>query len=300
MLLFPLDIPVQKINHPLFIEQHIEVNILRLDRVHPIVSGNKLFKLHYFLKEAELKPGKAIVTFGGAYSNHLIATAFACKKMGIQCIGIVRGESAAILSPTLQQCIAYGMQLIFVSRELYHHKNEPAFLKELNINVEDCIVIPEGGYHPLGAKGASLIMNSFTKKDYTHICTAVGTATTLAGLLMEKTHEQQIIGFSVLKGLHDMDERIKYLTGKSDIHYKIISEYHFGGYAKKTNQLIDFMNTLWKEHQLPTDFVYTSKMIFGIFDRIEKRYFPENSKICILHTGGLQGNNSLPIGTLTF
>jgi 1-aminocyclopropane-1-carboxylate deaminase len=295
-------IPVQQINNPSFILQNIEVDLLRLDMIHPIVSGNKLFKLHYFLEEAKLKPNKIITTFGGAYSNHLVATAFACKQMGIECIGIVRGEKASNLSPTLTQCEQYGMQLIFVSRKEYASNDTIFFLKKIKINADDCIIIPEGGYHPLGAKGASLIMNTLTEKSYTHICTPVGTATTLAGLLMGKKENQQVLGFNVLKGLNDIAERITFLTGKNKdgLNYKILYDYHFGGYAKKTNELISFMNLLWNTHQIATDFVYTAKMIFGAFDLLEKKYFLPDSKIAILHTGGLQGNNSLPKDALIF
>ena len=134
MLLFPLNICVEQINELSFLKQNIEVSILRLDKLHPIISGNKLFKLHYFLNEVNLNGKKSVITFGGAYSNHLVATAFACQQSGFNCIGIVRGEKPAQLSGTLIQCEQYGMQLIFISREAYQHKDENGFLKKISTN----------------------------------------------------------------------------------------------------------------------------------------------------------------------
>ncbi|MBK7883761.1 MAG: pyridoxal-phosphate dependent enzyme [Chitinophagaceae bacterium] len=276
------------------------MHILRLDTIHPIISGNKLFKLYYFLKQAGANSDKAILTFGGAYSNHLSATAFACFQLNIKSIGIVRGEKPVVLSHTLIECERYGMQLIFISRETYNNKNEKDFFNRIKLDTSNCIIIPEGGYHPLGAKGAALIMDNIPENNFTHICTSVGTATTLAGILLSKKNNQQVIGFNALKGINDINKRIEFLTGTVNYHYDIIDNYTFGGYAKKTNELIDFMNTLWRDHSIPTDFVYTGKMLFGIFNLIQKEYFPAASKILTIHTGGLQGNKSLPKGTLTF
>ncbi len=301
MFLLPKDIPIQQIKDPVFTITNIQVNVLRLDLVHPIVSGNKIFKLYYFLQRAEAY-SKAIVTYGGAYSNHLIATAFACNQLNIPCTGIVRGERPATPSLTLLECEKYGMQLIFTSREAYKHQNDPAFLEKLYIDPNKSIIIPEGGFHQFGAKGASLIMDYIHPHQPTHICCAVGTATTLAGLILNNKEKSQIVGLNVLKGLLDVDERIQYLT-EGSIHqqnYTIIPDYHFGGYAKKTPDLLKFMNYLWGTYQLPTDFVYTSKVFFGVLDLIEKQFFPPQSNIMIIHTGGLQGNNSLPEKTLLF
>lgn len=295
-------IPLQKIHHSTFDKQDIEVTVLRLDTIHSIVSGNKVFKLHYFLEEAKRHPQKPILTFGGAYSNHLAATAYACNAISIPCTGIVRGEKADTLSHTLKQCQQYGMKLFFVSRENYTQKNNPDFFDQIQIDPNQYTIIPEGGYHPAGAKGAALIMNTFDKSLFTHIGLAIGTATTFAGLLLNQEKKQQIIGFPVLKNLTDIEDRIKFLTEKSEnsFNYKLFSDYHEGGYAKKTTSLIQFMNTLWNEYHLPTDFIYTAKMMHGIFDLIEKKYFSSGSKILLIHTGGLQGNDSLPKNTLLF
>jgi len=285
------------INHPLLVEKKISLSVARLDKIHPVVSGNKLFKLHYFLQEALKDKTKPVLTFGGAYSNHLAATAFACKECGLKSIGIVRGEAAPVLSHTLKQCEADGMELHFVSREMYKEKN----IDISSIVQEECIVVPEGGYHPLGADGASLIMEKIRKENPTHVCTAVGTATTLAGLLNASTSDETIIGIPVLKGLNDIHERIGYLCNARNFpNLEIFNNYHFGGYAKKTSGLINFMNEFYLSYHVPTDFVYTAKMLFGVMEEIKQDFFKAGSRIICLHTGGLQGNDSLPHGTLVF
>jgi 1-aminocyclopropane-1-carboxylate deaminase len=293
---------VEVITDDLLQQKNISLSVLRLDKIHPVVSGNKLFKLHYFLEEALQSQHKTILTFGGTYSNHLVATAFACQADGLKSIGIVRGERPAQLSNTLQQCIEYGMQLQFISRAAYLKKEEASFISDLTRGFGETVLIPEGGYHPSGAKGAALIGKLVSKDTYTHICTAAGTATTTAGLLQCAGPEQEIISVPVLKGMTDISERIDLLNGKntSQKQLRIFNEYHFGGYAKKTPELLLFMNQLWQHHQLPTDFVYTAKLFFAIYDKLKQGYFSAGSRILCLHTGGLQGNNSLPVGTLLF
>ncbi len=299
---------VEELTDDLFIQKQVTVSVLRLDKIHPVVSGNKLFKLDHFLQEALQtnhptgSSGKTILSFGGAYSNHLVATAFACTSLGLKSIGIVRGEQAASLSPTLQQCIEYGMQLKFISRQEFAAKEKEGLTHALQNEFGEFIIIPEGGYHPYGAKGAALIMELISNKNYSHICMAVGTATTLAGSLTAVKPGQTIIGIPVLKGMTDINERIKYLTGTTLIpdNMKLLEGYHFGGYAKKTAGLIRFMNQCWQQYQLPLDFVYTAKMFYGVMDSIKNEYFPKGSSILCLHTGGLQGNKSLPLNTLLF
>ena len=295
-----INIAVEKIFNNLLQQHQIQLNVLRLDAVHPIVSGNKLFKLHYFFETLLPHQSTTVITFGGAYSNHLVATAYYCQQKNLACIGYVRGEAASTLSHTLLQCKQYGMQLIFLSRAAYAQKNEPDFIEKIISKYTHYLIIPEGGYHPLGAKGAALIMNSIDATA-THICTAIGTATTIAGLLLKAAPTQQIIGMPVLKNVQDVYERIAYLTNNIPIPNLFIApQYHFGGYAKKNAALINFMNQLYATQQLPTDFVYTAKMMFGVFDLIEKNHFAPGSNIVCIHTGGLQGNASLPKNTLTF
>lgn len=298
MLTKPPSIRMQTLDCSVAQDKGIRLHVLRLDEIHPVVSGNKIFKLWHFL---DTVINNTIITFGGAYSNHLVAAAFDCQQKKIHCIGIVRGEKPPALSHTLQQCIHYGMQLHFISREAYDTKDNPAFIDTLKNRYGNATIIPEGGYGTKGATGAASIMQ-YIDDDITHICCAVGTATTAAGLLAGSKAHQQIIAFPVLKGMNDMEKRIHFLTeGKSDtgqLHTE--KDYHFGGYAKKTPELTRFMNELYAAYTLPTDFVYTGKMMFGVMDLIKKGAFPPHSNICCVHTGGLQGNLSLPENTLTF
>jgi len=294
------NIRIDLLQQELLDESKISVSMLRLDLIDPVISGNKIFKLSYFLDEAKNSPHKLIITFGGAYSNHLAATAFACKKAGIKSIGFVRGEKPKELSHTLLYCLENGMQLEFISRELYKKVNEEEFHAGLAKKFGDHTFIPEGGFSQKGADGAKLICNYFSAEYYSHICCAIGTATTIAGLIKGNDSKAKIIGFSVLKNLNDVEERLAYLGIDSSKVYSIIYDYHFGGYAKRNNNLISFMNSFFEDNKIPLDFVYTGKMMFGVYDLIEKKYFPEGSNILCIHTGGLQGNKSLPEGMLNF
>lgn len=301
MLLNILNTPVDVLNSRDFTTSKLQLSVLRLDKIHPVVSGNKLFKLHYFLEEARAAAHKTLLTFGGAFSNHLAATAYACHLAGVKSIAVVRGEKPETLSHTLQHCLQYGMQLQFISRESYAGKDDPDFLQHLKEEFGNCTVVPEGGYHTLGANGAALIHQLLQPGTYTHICTAAGTATTAAGILMGASGEK-VICVPVLKGMTDIKERIAFCSNSTCNmeQLDILSDYHFGGYAKKTPELIRFMNEMWRQHGLPTDFVYTAKLLYGITDRIKAGYFPAGSNILCLHTGGLQGNLSLPEGSLLF
>lgn len=296
------NVAIEVLNDDLFTEKQVSLSVLRLDKIHPVVSGNKLFKLYYFLKEALGSADKTMLSFGGAYSNHLAAMAYACRSLQLKSIGIVRGERPVHLSRTLQQCLDDGMALKFISRQQFSEKNNVAFIKSLQHEFGECTIVPEGGYHPAGADGATLIMELISKKNYSHIVTATGTATTLAGLLKASNPSQTIMAVVVLKGLTDIEERIQYLTGNdlASKNLKILSGYHFGGYAKKNKPLIDFMNQCWLQFHLPLDFVYTAKMFYGIMDSIKSGHFPCGSNILCLHTGGLQGNTSLPDDILLF
>jgi 1-aminocyclopropane-1-carboxylate deaminase len=301
LLVYQPSISIDTIHNALLVEKQVSLSVLRLDKVHPIVSGNKLFKLHFFLEEAVTKGSDTIITFGGAYSNHLVATAYASKNVHIKSIGFVRGNRPANVSHTLKHCEALGMHLHFLSHADYALKDSETFVAGIHQQYQNCILIPEGGYGSSGAKGAALIMK-YIDTATTHICTAVGTATTLSGLLMGAKNEQQIIGIPVLKGMNDIEERVLQLSGKADLLDKLIvaQGYHFGGYAKKNAALLSFMNMVYEQYHLPTDFVYTAKMLFAIFDMIQNNSFAPGSRLVCIHTGGLQGNLSLPKGSLTF
>ncbi len=274
-------------------EKNIGISMLRLDEIHPIISGNKIFKLFYFLEEAKKSLQKTVITFGGAYSNHLAATAFACKRMGLKSIGFVRGEKAKVLSSTLLFCLEQEMQLEFLSRTSFKEIKEKDFLISIKQKYGEGVLIPEGGFSLMGAEGAALITRFFKDQQFTHVCLAVGTATTFAGIINGSEKETEIVGISVLKNLNDLHDRLKELRVNTDHKFSFITDYHFGGYAKRTDDLISFINAFYAQQAIPLDFVYTGKMMYGVFDLIKKDYFPPGSKILCIHTGGLQGNHSL-------
>lgn len=299
MLLPQYQIGFDTLNDNLLTKKNINLKVARLDKIHNEVSGNKIFKLHYFVEACLQSTNKTMLTFGGAYSNHLAATAFLCRQEGLHCIGIVRGEAAPDMSHTLMRCKKLGMQLLFVTREEYKALQTVDHRNILTDKFGECTIVPEGGFAPAGAKGAALIMDILQQESPDYICTATGTATTLAGLLMNKKNDQQIISVPVIMNMTDINERVKHLTGL-DEHPIIFSEYHFGGYAKYTADLIAFMNNFFLQQEIPTDFVYTGKLMYAIMDQLKKGFFKNGSKIICLHTGGLQGNLSLPKNTLKF
>jgi 1-aminocyclopropane-1-carboxylate deaminase/D-cysteine desulfhydrase-like pyridoxal-dependent ACC family enzyme len=194
------------------------------------------------------------------------------------------------------------MHLKFVSRKDYEKKEVPRFIEELEKEFGEFLMVPEGGFHPLGAAGAAHIHALLKEKDPSHVCLASGTATTLAGLVLGANPVQQVIGVSVLKGFPDLYQRVALLTGQKPNagHLQLLNGYHFGGYARYTPELIDFMNTCWKKFNLPLDFVYTAKMLYAVFEEARRGAFPEGSRVICLHTGGLQGNRSLPPDTLLY
>lgn len=282
---------------PSWVNQGINTHILRLDLIHPVISGNKFFKLKYYLDEAEKRDKRTIITFGGAYSNHLLATACACNLMGFKCVGIVRGEKPAIFSSTIKAALEYGMELYFLNRSAYKEKKIPFLIQDHHY------IIPEGGYGIPGARGASEILDCVTGiKEYTHIICASGTGTMTAGLTNAINSHQQVISVSVLKENYSLQTEIKSLLTekgmKNDL--KIIHDYHFGGYAKYNPELLDSMKELWTELNLPTDFVYTAKAMYGIKQLIQNDYFKVGDNLLFIHSGGLQGNHSLPVNTLPF
>jgi len=278
-----------------FLEKdNISVSVLRLDKIHPVISGNKWFKLQYYLEAAKEQHKQKIITFGGAWSNHIVATAAACKMNNLLCAGIIRGEEPSQLSQTLLQAKEYGMQLYFTRREEYSEKNLP-----VGLLTEDCYLINEGGYGKMGAHGAKDILNH-CRKDFSHCCAAVGTGTMMAGLINASTAHQKVIGISVLKNNHALEESVASLLNNQQKQWQIIHDYHFGGYAKYTPELISFMNKFYHEAKIPSDFVYTAKLFYAIAGLITANYFPPGSRILMIHSGGLQGNNSLRKGTLIY
>jgi 1-aminocyclopropane-1-carboxylate deaminase len=289
------NITVDKIDLPSFSVRGIAADVLRLDKIHPVVSGNKWFKLRYYFEDFIISGKKGIITFGGAWSNHIIATAAACKLNNIMCTGIIRGEAAPVLSATLNEAKNLGMKLIFINREDYRLKKLPA---ELNKN--DYYIIPEGGYGDRGMNGAATILDNINLENYTHICCAAGTGTMAAGMIKAAGKNSTAVIVSVLKNNFDLEKNIKSLVTGGPFATAIIHDYSFGGYAKHSAALLRFMNDFYSQTQVPTDFVYTGKLFYAINNMISNGFFPSGSGLLLVHSGGLQGNASLRKGALIF
>lgn len=266
----------------------ITLTVKRDDLIHPFVSGNKFRKLKYNLLEAKNQKNSTLLTFGGAYSNHIAAVAYAGFEQGFKTIGIIRGEELMDKidsNPTLKFAQEHGMQFKFVSRDAYRLKNETSFIDALKQEYGAFYLIPEGGTNSLAIKGCEEILID-TDAQFDYICCAVGTAGTISGLINSALPHQKVLGFPALKGEFLQDEICTFVKNKN---WQLVHAYHFGGYGKVNNSLIAFMNEFYKQTQIPLDPIYTGKMVFGILDLIEKKYFPDHSKILFIHTGGLQG-----------
>jgi len=280
-----------------FSSSTIESSILRLDKLHPIVSGNKWFKLRYYIEDAMAHNASTIASFGGPYSNHLVALAFAAKENNLKSIGYVRATKEDALTPSLEEAIAYGMQLEFMGRTHFQAiKND---LLKANNKENAVYFIDEGGYGELGAKGAATILNEHCE-DYTTIIAAVGTGTMLAGLIQAAAPHQNVMGIPILKNEKSIEAEIKTLLKDSTKPFSLLHGFHQGGYAKTNPALISFMNQLWETEKIPSDIVYTGKLLYAVDSLLKENYFKEGSKILVIHSGGLQGNRSLPSGTLVY
>lgn len=270
----------------------IKVYLKREDRLHPEVSGNKFRKIKYNLKEALNQNKDTILTFGGAYSNHITATAATGKIAGVKTIGVIRGEELGEdLSKTLEGNLSLkfahscGMQFHFVSRKEYREKTTPAFQQKLRDEFGDFYLLPEGGTNELAVKGCEEILGP-GDEEFNYICCAVGTGGTIAGIINVSGEDQRILGFPALKG-DFLGKEIRKYSNRNNL--ELILNYHFGGYAKVNSELINFINKFKKKYQIQLDPIYTGKLVFGIFDQIKRGEFPAGSKILAIHTGGLQG-----------
>lgn len=291
---------VDNILFPIAAEKDVNLFMLRLDKIHPVISGNKWFKLKYHLDNYEKGVYAGLLTFGGAYSNHLVATACAAHYKKIKCTGIVRGEKPAILSHSLQTCLLFGMQLEFTSRENYRQVS-PDTIQFFERQFPDHYIIPEGGAGYPGEKGCREILDLVNKEDYTHIACAIGTATMYSGIANSSMLHQKIIGIPVLKVSEDSEIfNISIDPPAKQPYCSLIYHYHSGGYARHNPELLSFMNVFYNLTSIPTDFVYTAKLAYAITDLVKQDYFPTGSKVLLIHSGGLQGNESLPKGTLIF
>lgn len=269
-------------------KKNIELSIKREDLIHPFVSGNKYRKLKYNVLQAREENKTTLLTFGGAFSNHIAAVASAGKAEDFNTIGIIRGEELkdkVDTNPTLSFAKSCGMTFIFISRKDYRDKSNPNFISNLKDQFGDFYLIPEGGTNNLAIKGSEEILNEKDSK-FDYICCAVGTGGTISGIINASKSNQKVLGFSSLKGDFLNKDISKFVTSTN---WELITDYHFGGYGKINDSLITFINKFKSENKIPLDPIYTGKMMFGIFDLIKKGYFKPNSKILAIHTGGLQG-----------
>jgi 1-aminocyclopropane-1-carboxylate deaminase len=282
----------QQIHLPILEEKRVELFLKREDLIHPFVSGNKFRKLKYNIRAAKELQKDTLLTFGGAFSNHIAATAIAANLNGFKSIGIIRGDELGKdlgktleSNTTLREACRNGMTFEFVSREVYRNKATTDFNNQLKERFGDFYLIPEGGTNKLAVKGCAEIL---TKEDlkFDYICCAIGTGGTISGLINSAASDQKVIGFPALKGGFLQDE-IQKFTSKEN--WRLETAYHFGGYAKYNEALIHFVNQFSKQNNILLDPIYTGKMLFGILDLVGKNQFPPNSKIVAIHTGGLQG-----------
>lgn len=269
----------------------IEVYVKREDVLHSEISGNKFRKLKYNLIEARNLGFTKLLTFGGAYSNHIAAVAAAGKEFGFETIGVIRGEELQekyLENPTLKKASENGMQFEFVTRTQYRDKNNLEFLDQLKEKFGDFYLIPEGGTNELAVKGCKEILTDDDEL-FDFICCAVGTGGTISGIINSLKPHQKAIGFPALKGDFLTEDIQKYAKNSQ---WNLVTDYHFGGYAKINDELKQFMKQFFKKYLISLDPVYTSKTFFGVIDLISKGYFKPDSKILIIHTGGLQGLQS--------
>ena len=283
--------PLQLIHAPRFQSRGIQLYLKRDDLIHPHVSGNKWRKLKYNLLTAQQEKHEALLTFGGAYSNHILATAHAGRLWGFRTIGIIRGEAYEPLNPVLAEAQDAGMTLAYMPRWQYRQKEDVAILAELNRQWGRFYLLPEGGTNPLAVQGCREVIDEI-EVSFDIICVPCGTGGTLAGLIKGLQPNQQAIGFGVLKGETFLADQVQALLGSPQSptpSWSINFDYHFGGYAKQPPALLDFIHTFQQDHQITLEPVYTGKMLFGLYDLIERGYFAPNQTIVAVHTGNSGG-----------
>ena len=297
--------PLQQINSEIIRHAGVALYVLRLDLMHRWVNGNKWFKLKYNLLEAKQKNFTRLLTFGGAYSNHIYATAAAGNLFGFRTIGVIRGEERLPLNPTLSFAVQQGMQLVYLSREMYRQRNTAALQGYLQQRFGEVFIIPEGGSNLNGVRGCTeIIGDAMPTAGYAyafdHICVACGTATTLAGIALSLDQGQKAIAFPVLKNGAFLAQEIESLltnylasglpAAHSPASWELVCDYHFGGYAKVNDELLLFSQQFSEEHGVPLDYVYTAKMFYGVMDLLQQGFFGKGDRLLLVHTGGLQGN----------
>jgi 1-aminocyclopropane-1-carboxylate deaminase len=284
--------PIQELNSDFLEKAGIRVLIKREDLNHHDVSGNKWWKLKYNLAEATRKNHHTLLTFGGRYSNHICATAAAAKESGFKSIGIIRGEERTPLNATLISAEASGMKLHFISRENYRRKNDEAVEGYFEKEFGEFYLIPEGGTNALAVKGCEEFGQRLAAEKFDQLCLPIGTGGTMAGIVLGLKGKKIVTGFSVLKGGEFLKEEIEKLLGnclpEGTTRWAIETSYHFGGYAKTTRKLSDFIASFHTDYNIPLEHVYTAKMMFGIFDQIAHNKYARGTTILAIHTGGIR------------
>ena len=293
MLLETKNSRIQQVHFSEIADKKVSLFIKREDELHPFISGNKYRKLKYNIEEALKQNKTTLLTFGGAYSNHIAATAAAGFEYKFKTIGIIRGDELAqnlneILqnNPTLKFASGHQMRLHFVSRSSYRNKTSKTFIDSLKKMFGDFYLVPEGGTNVLAVQGCEEILTNEDEK-FNYICCAVGTGGTISGLINSAKKHQKVIGFPALKGDFLVDEIKPFVKGNTN--WNLQTDYHFGGYGKYTPELIRFINEFKEQTNIPLDPIYTGKLLYGIIDLVSKDEFPVNSKVLAIHTGGLQG-----------
>jgi 1-aminocyclopropane-1-carboxylate deaminase len=280
-----------KLNQQIFSERYlnneIEVFIKRLDLIDPFISGNKLFKLKHNVDRALLEEKNMLITFGGAFSNHILATAAYAKKKNIDCLAIVRGEEYSELNPLLALAKEYGMNFCFVSRKEYAKRNDNNYISELIRKYKKAFIVPEGGNNKLGVLGAEEILET-QDKSFDYIICPIGTGATLSGIVNSSNRSQKVIGINCINDTKDINKNISQKTNKNN--WEIINEFNFGGFAKFDNLLTEYLKKFKLNYKITLDLNYTTKMFFGFEKLIERRYFHRKSKVLLIHTGGTYGN----------
>lgn len=281
-------IPVQTL-----VSQHIpkdiHLDVLRLDQIHPQLSGNKWFKLKYNILEAVAQNKSGLLSFGGAWSNHLHALAWAGHELQIPTAGIVRGDQVDTV--TLQDCKTWGMVLHFVDRNTYRNKSQPEYQAKIQALYPDYYLIPEGGDNAAGFQGCTEILNAIPHSDYAVIACAIGTATTFRGLAQGLKASTELWGFPAFRGQELLLTQLN--ATLSNKNWRIFPDYHFGGFGKITPAYVQQLHQLQDELKLPLDLVYTGKMFIGLLDLLKNQIIQPGQKLLMVHTGGLQGNRSL-------
>lgn len=278
---------ISAVSIPFLAEKNITLDVLRLDLLHPHISGNKWYKLHYNITEAVNLGHSGILSFGGGYSNHLHALAYAGYTLGFKTMGILRGEN--LNTPTLKDCLKWGMELKCISRSEFDEAVNSPQASSHYLPSSDYYLLPMGGDNELGIKGCGDILSTVNTSNYSFISCAVGTGTTLMGIM--KTFQGMVIGFMSTSDKEDLQKKIELKTHSK--HFVLNDYYRFGGFGKHSDDLLDFMREFKKQQKIELDKVYTAKAMFGLLDLVKMGLIENDNRILFIHTGGLQGNRSL-------